>query len=717
MNGSGSVPEPRFRIGFGSVLGSRFFCSPLRTIQSTTSCPTPQAEWIRRQRIRSEMPQTQRCVFRPSPTDTKNSFCSKRIAPTDTKTKTHFRDRRKSGVEKRRSTKEALFDGRPTKEALFDELEYTAELLRNVDPWNKYAWSHRQWVLQILGRGYADELGFCGDISFAGLNTHNRLIWDQRCFAVQKCLAKGMAIIRSCEILSAASAIKSNPADENPWRYLRFLFKNDMKALAQSTSLQWVLTYIFVQARDCANTVREDKEMYKHYKYASLFDSVNKRGCLFALDLVSDLLKHEYKPDNEFINAFKDVFKEYNGNTIAERVESVLREHRMELMELCADFTKKIINEITGGETTPGVDIEGDGLKVDRRSPLFPRSELRDKAGYSCLSVSFIPDDPDWRTDESNEEGRGIRSWPTLEVTKDDRKDIYSDLPESLRSSCREIEKYSDIELINHTNQVMAFTGYVNPTVWKFRRLAVHIRGLPLENEMQLLDRLGETISLDNYLFWHQRRWVSEYIGSDAAANNELKFTEKVLTREPYNHYAWSHRQWVRQVFFRKDWGKAELDFCTKVLKKDASNALAWNQRYFVIQQQHPKKMHEMRGDEAKYAIAAIHAEPENEMPWIYLKCLVSEKNYKVLKDSSTFVLSNVVRDIKEGEAYIRDAYVKKRVVNALKMVLLAVKRSDFKPNHDLKTNIDYLCPPEAAEKSFEEKVVSILCSMDVTCM
>ncbi|KAL3637252.1 hypothetical protein CASFOL_019551 [Castilleja foliolosa] len=638
---------------------------------------------------------------------------------------------RKSEVEKRESKKEALFD----------ELQYTAKLLRNLDPCNKYAWSHRQWVLQQLGIGYPDELGFCEDISFTGLDTHNRLIWDQRCFAVQKCLAKGMAIIRSCEILSAASAIKSNPADENPWRYLRFLFKNDMKALAQSTSLQWVLTYIFVQARDCANTVREDKEMYKHYKYASLFDSVNKRGCLFALDLVSDLLKHEYKPDNEFEKAFGDVFEEYNGNTIAEKVESVLREHRMELMELCADFTKKINNEITGGETTPGVDIEGgettpgvdieggettpgvdiegDGLKVDRGSPLFPRSELRGKAGYSCLSVSFIPDDPDWhpdwRTDESNEEGRGIRSWPTLEVTKDDRKDIYSDLPESLRNSCREIEKYSDVELINHTMQVMAFTGYVNPTVWKFRRLAVHIRGLPLENEMQFLDNLGETISLDNYLFWHQRRWVSEYIGSDAAANNELKFTEKVLTREPYNHYAWSHRQWVRQVFFRKDWGKAELDFCTEVLKKNASNALAWNQRYFVIQQQHPK-MHEMRGNEAKYAIAAIHAEPENEMPWMYLKCLVSEKNYKVVKDSSTFVLSNVVRDINEGKAYIHDAYVKKRVVNALKMVLLVVNRSDFKPNHDLKTNIDLLSPSNlSAEKPFAEKVVSILRSMDVT--
>ncbi|KAL3637065.1 hypothetical protein CASFOL_019364 [Castilleja foliolosa] len=622
-------------------------------------------------------------------------------------------DMRKSEVEKRGLTEEALFV----------ELEYTAKLVRYFDARNKYAWSHRQWVLEKLDRGYADELGLCEEICFRGFNIDNRLIWDQRCFAVQKCLEKGMAIIRSCEIRSAASAIKFNPADENPWRYLRFLFNNDMKALAQSTRLQWVLTNIFVQARDSANAVRADKEMYKHYKHAWLFDSVNKRCCLFALDLVSDLFKYEYKPGNEFKKAIEDVFQEYNGNTIAERVESVLREHRMELMELCADFTRKIINETTD---------DGSKVTVIPRSPFFPRSELRSKAGFSSSSAVFIPDDPDWLDDmwkyESNVEGRGIGSQPTLEVTKDDHDDKYSVLPEeSLRNKCREMDKYSEVELFNHINQAMAFTGYVDPILWQLRRLAVYVRGLSLKNEMEFLDRLGEDMPLDNYLFWHQRRWFSEYIGSDAAANNELKFTEKVLTDEPNNHYAWSHRQWVRQVFFRKDWGKAELDFCTKVLKEDAYNALAWNQRYFVIQrqQQHPK-MHEMRGNEAKYAIAAIHAEPENEMPWMYLKCLVSEKNYKVLKDSSTFVLSNVVRDINEGnvvreiidgEAYIRDAYVKKRIVNALKMVLLAVKRSNFKPNHDLKTNIDYLCPPEAAEKSFEEKVVSILCSMDVTCM
>ncbi|KAL3615487.1 hypothetical protein CASFOL_041148 [Castilleja foliolosa] len=83
---------------------------------------------------------------------------------------------------------------------------------------------------------------------------------------------------------------------------------------------------------------------------------------------------------------------------------------------------------------------------------------------------------------------------------------------------------------------------------------------------------LSEEISLDNHLFWQQRRWVSEYIGSDAAANNELKFTEKILSDFPYNHHAWSHRHWVCQAFFRKDWGKAELDYCNKILKEDASN-------------------------------------------------------------------------------------------------------------------------------------------------
>ncbi|KAL3615513.1 hypothetical protein CASFOL_041174 [Castilleja foliolosa] len=95
--------------------------------------------------------------------------------------------------------------------------------------------------------------------------------------------------------------------------------------------------------------------------------------------------------------------------------------------------------------------------------------------------------------------------------------------------------------------------------------------------------------------------------------------------------------------------------------------------RYFVLQKH--LKWHKTRGNEVKYAIAAIHAEPENEMPWMYLKCLVSGTNYQVLNDSSTFVLSNVVRHIKEGKVDLRDdAYVKKRVVNALMMVLFAVR-------------------------------------------
>ncbi|KAL3615469.1 hypothetical protein CASFOL_041130 [Castilleja foliolosa] len=602
-------------------------------------------------------------------------------------------------------------------EALFAELKHTAELLKDNDAQNKYAWSHRQWVLENLGRGYADELGFCEYLNFDGINTYNRLMWDQRCFAVQKCLAKGMSIIRSCEIRVAATDIKWNPEDENPWRYLRFLFKNDMKALAQSYRLRLVLKSIFVQARDSAYAVRADIKMYTHNKHAWLFDSVNKRACLFALDLLSDLLKCDYQLDKVSEAAFEYVFKEYDGNTIADKVKSVLGKHRMELMELRADFTK-MINRFTGKMETAGFTA-GHTISCEDNGSFFPRSELCDKTGFS-QAVFIRDDDPYWLANMRKCESKKERRGPTLEVTKDDHQDIYSDLPESLRNGWKEMCKYSTSEIIKHTNELLFFTGYADPTVWQLRRLAIHEHvaihehGRRLEVEMELLEKLGDIISLDNYLYWHQRRWVSEYIGSNAAANSELKFTKKVITNKPNNHYAWSHRQWVRKVFSGKDWGRYELDFCNEILKKDAYNGLAWNQRYFVVQQ-HPKR-HGMRGSEVKYATAAIQKKTENEMPWMYLQCLASDENYEFL---STLVLSKVVRHIKEGKAYICEAYVKKRVVNALKMVLFAAdERSDFKPIHELNENIDYLCRLcrlEAAEKSFGEKVFAILCSMDVT--
>ncbi|KAL3615507.1 hypothetical protein CASFOL_041168 [Castilleja foliolosa] len=599
-----------------------------------------------------------------------------------------------------------------TEEALFDELKYTAKLLHK-DSRNKYAWSHRQWALEKLGRGYADELGLCNQMPKHEHNAHNRLIWDQKFFAVQKCLAKGMTIIRSCEVNVAMHAILDYPEDENPWRYLRLLYKNDMEALARHAHLQWALICIFVESSNSVDALIADKVMYEHDRHARLFYCVNKRGCLFALDLVSDLLKHGYQPDGEAKDTFDKVFQEYDGNTFAEKVDAVLQEHRLELMELCADFTS-LITDIAGDE--PKIHVSS------RRSPPFPRSELCGKAGYSCNPAFFRPEDPNWVTrmretklwDDESYFGRRGRRIIQPKVSKDDHKDIYSDLPDSLRISCRLMDKYSESDLMDYTRTFLFSDGHITPTVWHLRRLAIHVRGFSLENEVEVLAILGESSIIDNFLFWHHRRWVSEKIGSDAAANTELEFTAKILSKFPYNHYAWSHRQWVREVL-GKDWGIAELDYCNKILKEDASNCFAWSQRYFVVQK-HPKR-HEMRGNEVKYAIAAIHAEPENEMPWMYLKCLVSRKNYKVLNDSSTFVLSNVVRHIKEGKVDICDACVKKRVVNALKMVLFALKRSNFKPNHDLKTNIDYLSPPEAAEESFAEKVVSILCSMDVSCM
>ncbi|KAL3617832.1 hypothetical protein CASFOL_038153 [Castilleja foliolosa] len=612
-----------------------------------------------------------------------------------------------------------------TENSLFAELKFTAELLRRGDHRNKYAWSHRQWALEKLGKGYTDELRFCDE--FCNRDTDNRLIWDQRCFAVKKCLAKGWVMIRSCEVSTVVKAILRNPEHENPWRYLRLLYKDDMKALARHTHLQWAFFFVFVDAINSVNAVRADKEMYKHYKHAQLFDSINKKSCLFALDLISDLLKHEYQPNNEVEESFDEVFHEYDGNTFAEKVDSVLREHRLELMELCADFTGTM-NDITVvlEGAIPGRGVQRflfDDDKWKGAETEIPCSELCGKAGFSPFLAMFNPQCPDWLYIE-----RRTRFWagsyervrerrirpPTEEVTKDGHEDKYSVLPESLRNSWREMDTYSDSYLDENTQLFMQIKGHFDPKPWQLRRLAVHERGFCLDNEVEVLELVNKTTRFTNYQYWHHRRWVSEKIGSDAAANYELEFTAKILSEHPNNIHAWSHREWVCKEL-RKDWGKAELVFCSKILKEDAYNSYAWNQRYFVLQK-HPK-WHEIRGNEVKYAIDAIRAEPENEMPWTYLKCLVSGKNYKVLNNSSTFVLSDVVRHINEGKVDICDAYVKRRVVNALKMVLFAIKQKDFKPNHDLKTSVDYLCPPEAAEESFAVKVVSIVCSMDVTCM
>ncbi|KAL3615514.1 hypothetical protein CASFOL_041175 [Castilleja foliolosa] len=277
----------------------------------------------------------------------------------------------------------------------------------------------------------------------------------------------------------------------------------------------WAVICIFVESSNSVDALRVDKVMYEH---ARLFDCVNKRGCLFALDLVSDLLKHGYQPDGEAKETFDELFQEYDGNTFAEKV------HRLELMELCADFTR-MISDIPGGmETTPVVHevVEGGEPKIyvsSHRSPPFPCSELCDKAGFSCNRAYFCPEDPNWLTcmgetklwDESYFGGRGRRIIQP-KVSEDEHKDQYSILPDTLRISCRRMDKYSESDLICYTRNFLFSDGHITPIVWHLRRLAIHVRSFSLENEVEVLAILGETSIINNFLFWHHRRWVSEKI-------------------------------------------------------------------------------------------------------------------------------------------------------------------------------------------------------------
>ncbi|GFP98741.1 protein farnesyltransferase/ geranylgeranyltransferase type-1 subunit alpha [Phtheirospermum japonicum] len=569
----------------------------------------------------------------------------------------------------------------PNKEALLDELKFTAGLLRE-DANNKYAWSHRQWVLDKLGKGCADEIGFCKEILKDERNIHSRLAWDQRCFAVQKCLERGWTFARPSEAIFAITAILKHPENENPWRYLRLLYNNDLKALAPNHHLQFALACVFTEARDSVKGVTVDVNLHENQKHARLFDSVNKRGCLFALDLISDLLKHGFQLDKEAEDAIEE-----------EELKPVALLHR---------------------RIPPAFQVSSKNWRVSALTMMMMDVFTLPVVYFLPEDTSWFPsfsEDTGWERENAEQENLG-----SSQLTRDDTNygwaqnyvDKYPDMPESLRDYCWNTAEYTDKKLVMLTHDLLFYAGHNNPTVWQFRHLVIEKCSLNLQDEVKVLELLSKgSISNDN-LFWHHRRWVSEKIGSDAAAKKELEFTDNILSEDPYNYRAWSHRQWVCQVFGIECWGK--LNLRDKFLKKDASNCFAWNQRYFVSVMMGA----DTREREAKYATDVINAEAENEMPWTYLKCLVDGKmNHKILLDSDTaiYVLINEVKHMRDGEA--DDAIVKKRVVNALKMLLFTSKSTNFKPRCDLKRSINHLRPSKG--ETFVEKVTSILHSMDVS--
>nr|GEV47049.1 protein farnesyltransferase/ geranylgeranyltransferase type-1 subunit alpha [Tanacetum cinerariifolium] len=92
----------------------------------------------------------------------------------------------------------------------------------------------------------------------------------------------GIEATRDSEVNYTVKAILSKPENESPWRYLRGLYKNDMKSLVADPK---VLTL-------CLELL------------------TSKVNCVFALSLLLDLISHGFEPNQDLKTAIEALLPE-----------------------------------------------------------------------------------------------------------------------------------------------------------------------------------------------------------------------------------------------------------------------------------------------------------------------------------------------------------------------------------------------------------------------
>lgn len=156
--------------------------------------------------------------------------------------------------------------------AKIKELEFTKKIF-SEDAKNYHAWSHRQWVLQAIG-GWEDELSYCQKLLEDDI--FNNSAWNQRFFVVTRSpLLGGLGTMRESEITYTVNAIKANPENESPWRYLRGLYRNEAHALIKDPQVASVCLDILTA----------------------------KRNYVHALSMLLDLMRHGFQPGQEIRDA------------------------------------------------------------------------------------------------------------------------------------------------------------------------------------------------------------------------------------------------------------------------------------------------------------------------------------------------------------------------------------------------------------------------------
>ncbi|RDX64853.1 Protein farnesyltransferase/geranylgeranyltransferase type-1 subunit alpha [Mucuna pruriens] len=157
-------------------------------------------------------------------------------------------------------------------EARNNELEFTKKIL-SIDAKHYHAWSHRQWVLQVLG-GWEDELNYCTELLEEDI--FNNSAWNQRYFVITRSpFLGGLQAMRESEVLYTIEAIIAYPENESSWRYLRGLYKGETTSWVNDPQTSSV----------CLKILR------------------TKSNYLFALSTILDLICFGYQPNEEIRDA------------------------------------------------------------------------------------------------------------------------------------------------------------------------------------------------------------------------------------------------------------------------------------------------------------------------------------------------------------------------------------------------------------------------------
>ncbi|GFP87361.1 protein farnesyltransferase/ geranylgeranyltransferase type-1 subunit alpha [Phtheirospermum japonicum] len=592
-------------------------------------------------------------------------------------------------------------------EAASKELEFTEKILAEKGTKNYQAWSHREWVIQQfdIRSLWLSELQYCRRV--LEKDKFNVYAWDHICRAARYSELNNES--RLSEAIYAKEAIRSQAGNEGPWTYLKVLYARDKKSLYTNPDLECI--YVDVLS-DEVDRLKLAKELDPDYDVACA--SMDKRGCVHALNLVVDLV---------ILAGYKVI----NNPRLVEAVKFFFAYSR-------PDF--------------PRVDpyrlwsMDEKGIFGIVCAAAFSLDACRIRYCYMYHGFYWFRDRHIYL------EKKGKSPFELEEMYNTTSCDDSSpQLAERLgfesfiTSLCQPVVDFNDIFSLHLEWKECLFQSYLQ----KRRRPG------------------NDDTTLEEDLKWDLRRCVVKDKGTNAAALEEIKFTTKIINEDAYNRCAWSHRQWVFQTF-GGDWeDEDELEFCDVILKKDACNSFAWDQRYFVITRWVPKILAAKEPDmfegdgvyekvlelevsfknkktqEADYAIEFIDAEPGNQLPWSHIIGLytaypglfwqnvkVRDAIMRVLEGARLCALGLDLSDGIMGGGGSRFVINARGITNALNMLLDIIINHDpyFDTREECKKFsrvMDELCPdsciPQDPARNFKydilDKSTFILRQMD----